>query len=483
MIKKLTLGVIFLITAASFAYANDARVRKNIDDLTTTELGNYLHAMEILQSRDPGATNSYNFYAAVHNTSSVGPCEHHRDTFMPWHRAHLLAFETELRGSDPPRTSDVTIPYWNWSVPPSGSRYPKIFEDTSVAALQPPSQFTRATGKICQEGETDGCQPVMFPWSSSSGNPATIEKSLAQPDWDSFASHSNEAIKCEDRAATGQVGQPFESPIHDSMHTSYIRGAMTSTGTAASDPIFWSFHAFFDLVFAQWQEGKDAANITCQECELCFTYWDSHGEPVRKVSEYTDPSKQGPDSIDVSYDFTPPTTLVAIDAAITTARIPLLTAHVAWCATGTPITEKVLHITIPDKPIESAVIKIPGVATHSNESFQINGYLYPEDDVDWEPQSLEFRKNHMIYFSSLWGMDHGESSHSEHLANLRDTFDSELAHEINHLVSDHADEKWTLKILVIKDPEHLALENTGNLAASSLSGDHVQQGDISVEIK
>ncbi|MDA9008345.1 hypothetical protein N9K16_00135 [Alphaproteobacteria bacterium] len=202
-----------------------------------------------------------------------------------------------------------------------------------------------------------------------------------------------------------------------------------------------------------------------------------------KVSEYTDPSKQGPDSVDISYDFTPPTTLVASEAAIAMARLPLPTAHVAWSATGTPISEKILHITIPDNPIESAVIKIPGVATHSNESFQINGYLYPADDVNWEPQSLEFRKKHMIYFSSLWGMDHSDASHSEHMANLRDTFDSELAHEINHLVSDHAGEKWTLKILVIKDPEQLALETTGNLATSSLSGDHLQQGDISVEIK
>ena len=41
----------------------------------------------------------------------------------------LYEFETALRKSNPPVTSNVTLPYWNWTAPPSGKRYPKIFEE------------------------------------------------------------------------------------------------------------------------------------------------------------------------------------------------------------------------------------------------------------------------------------------------------------------------------------------------------------------
>jgi hypothetical protein len=39
---------------------------------------------------------------------------------IPWHRARLAGFEKLLRDSDPPRTANVTIPYWDWTKPASG---------------------------------------------------------------------------------------------------------------------------------------------------------------------------------------------------------------------------------------------------------------------------------------------------------------------------------------------------------------------------
>ena len=85
---------------------------KNIDNLSAAELSDYVHALGIVKARRPSRRDSYAFFAALHNNNSVGPCEHARDTFLPWHRLHLLAFEDVLRASDPPRTANVTIPYW-----------------------------------------------------------------------------------------------------------------------------------------------------------------------------------------------------------------------------------------------------------------------------------------------------------------------------------------------------------------------------------
>ncbi len=108
------------------------RVRKNIDSLTPQELADYEHAVSRLlaiSQQDPDSIDGYTYFEQLHD-GELGPCEHANDTFMPWHRAHLFLFEEALRRSDPPRTENVTVPYWDWSALPSGSRFPRAFENT-----------------------------------------------------------------------------------------------------------------------------------------------------------------------------------------------------------------------------------------------------------------------------------------------------------------------------------------------------------------
>jgi hypothetical protein len=113
------------------AMAAQPRVRKNIDRFTPQELGDYEHAISKLleiSTSDPQSIDGYTYFEQLHD-GELGPCEYKNDTFMPWHRAHLFLFEEALRRSDPPRTATVTVPYWDWSALPSGTRYPTAFEN------------------------------------------------------------------------------------------------------------------------------------------------------------------------------------------------------------------------------------------------------------------------------------------------------------------------------------------------------------------
>ena len=178
MIKvfQLLLLAMYLVSS-NFVHAELA-VRKNIDNLTPGELDAYEHAIQILKDRSrkyPYDKEEFLWQAWIHNCPGLhvptnnpghggqtepecdfwsknnpkqgyefenpGMCEHGTDLFFPWHRAEFYYFEKLLRSTDPngtitdsrgrngPSTANVAVPYWNWTRPPSGNRYPKAFED------------------------------------------------------------------------------------------------------------------------------------------------------------------------------------------------------------------------------------------------------------------------------------------------------------------------------------------------------------------
>ncbi len=47
---------------------------------------------------------------------------------MPWDRGQLMEIEARLRATDPARTAELTIPYWDFTQPPSGQAWPAAFE-------------------------------------------------------------------------------------------------------------------------------------------------------------------------------------------------------------------------------------------------------------------------------------------------------------------------------------------------------------------
>jgi tyrosinase-like protein len=211
--------------------------RKNIDKLTPPELAAYKHAVAILQkSTDP--KNNYSYHANLHNLFLSTPphgCEHGNDLFFPWHRYHLANFEKALQATDPDHatlsTKDVTIPYWDWTKPPSGKRFPKDFENN----LDPGG----AANPLFDDFRNTDPSAPFFDEAYMTG----IVRN--NPDWNQFAGGPKDVI---------EFYGAFESPSHNTMHGTYIGGTMADPTSAAMDPIYWSFHCFIDVQWDRWQK-------------------------------------------------------------------------------------------------------------------------------------------------------------------------------------------------------------------------------------
>lgn len=213
--------------------------RKDINELSSEELENYIHALDILRERsrqDPDDETGYDFQAALHNDAEVGPCEHGNDLFLPWHRAHLHYFERLLQEADPPRTAGVTIPYWDWLRLEDGERkFPQAFYQAGLSS-------------------TDRDEEV------ESLPPDTLKIVLDTPDQQEFGGYPKGTIDKD-------YGD-FELGPHNFMHGNYVGGRMASPARAAEDPIYWSFHGFIDLLWAEWQKRFGDPELTSPDAEL-----------------------------------------------------------------------------------------------------------------------------------------------------------------------------------------------------------------------
>ena len=212
--------------------------RKDVNALSPEELQTYIHALDVLKQRskvDPEDPTGYDYQARIHNDQDVGPCEHGNDLFFPWHRCHLYHFEQLLKAADPPHTLNVTIPYWDWSRPdPNGGRYPRAFSLEGLSAFR----------------SDDG--PAL---------PGNTLKIVTDPQtWNEFAGWPKDTPE-ENYGA-------FELGPHNFMHGTYIGGLMGDPATAADDPIYWSFHAFIDLMWAEWQRRNPVQRITSLDAVL-----------------------------------------------------------------------------------------------------------------------------------------------------------------------------------------------------------------------
>ena len=332
------------------------RIRKNIDCLTPDELTDYEHAFSKLQTisdADPDSIDGLQYFQDLHN-SMLGPCEHANDTFLPWHRAHLFLFEEALRRSDPPRTANVTLPYWDWSGLPSGTRYPKAFEDTNSVLHHP----FRNDKPVCRTAATAQCDALPFPrrhleetilnkshWSSPDAG-----QSLT-----SFGGHAGGQMDCQ-----GQFGDGFgalEQPAHNAMHDGFISGTMADPGRAAEDPLFFAFHCYIDLLWAQWQENFESD--TGLDSRLCGLFKDrEHLEKNRfHVRDTLDPETQ----LGYVYEYTPGGT-VPEPPDSQSAPFPTNPAlDVVPSARNRPALVRTIQLTVPQPGVSEAVLRLADV--------------------------------------------------------------------------------------------------------------------------
>lgn len=353
-----------IVAPATRAGADDKsralRKRKNIDMLTSDELENYKHALGILKQRsaaDPSRQDGYQYQAELHNKprrhpdSSTGACEHGSEQFFPWHRPHLAGFEELLRVADPPRTADVTIPYWDWTKQPSGRMTPTAFEDQNSPLFN--------AGR-----RTSGPPPM---WDGED-----IRQMVREPEWDLFAGRP--------KGPTQSFGF-FEDTAHNQMHGD-IGTTMGNPRTASNDPIYWSFHAYVDLVWARWQRLHPQI-FGCGNCTLWL-------EPNSyRVDEKVKTEDWG---YEYDYDFSADGTLIAVaDREPTSTALPMneTSNRAASAKLTAPVGGK------------REIFKIEKVRPLPDITYRIGVYLHPAD-VRPDNLSAEQRRQYLVRMVTIW---------------------------------------------------------------------------------
>ncbi|MCI5165902.1 MAG: tyrosinase family protein [Candidatus Electrothrix sp. GM3_4] len=421
-----------------------SRIRKNIDSLSDAELSDFEYAVlkvKQISEDDPESKDGYDYFAALHNDIDVGPCEHGRETFLPWHRAHLWEFENALRRSDPPRTSNVTIPYWDWSQMPSGNRFPEIFEDTS-SPLYAVGRNPSSVGN-----------KVPFPWSLLKNDVLSVSKWSGN---DSFGGAKEiEESNCGTHGRGG-YGE-LEDPAHNSMHFTYIGGAMGNPESAAEDPIFWVFHAFIDLLWWKWQQQPGHSVDTGFNFRLCGLVRNSAtGERwVVKDTVATDLPPLG-----YSYEFTEP------------ALIPISPLHhpaaemIAEAAR--PVVQlKTMDFNIPNTEPGRSMLSLEGIANLNQNSFDLLVFLTPQGQAV-NPRSPAFVQEHLVELLSIWQVHFQHAHHNSEHATMDRRVD--LTDALKELSKNHSGEIWTVSVAAVAD-ERIAVLETGahNEASAKVS--------------
>ena len=185
------------------------RIRKNQRNLSATEWGRFIHAIEAL-AMSGVPTPTYQEFVEIHRRAmdtAAGHAwgAHGALNFLPWHREYLAKLEAALIAINPL----VTIPYWDW------------VNDRAI-----PPQLNNAAD-IADWGITRGASfnAALLPTAP------TVNAALASPDFATL---------------TASIEWP-----HNTVHN-VVSGTM-GTSTSPADPLFWLHHAFIDKLWADWQ--------------------------------------------------------------------------------------------------------------------------------------------------------------------------------------------------------------------------------------
>ena len=120
----------------------ELRQRMNIDCMTPLQIEKLRFAFREMYALNswPDDIRSYNNLALIHQNH----CQHGWERFLPWHRVYLYEFEKAMQEFCP----DVTMPYWDWTMPQYRPAKPDLGE------IIPPSLqlfLTKASIKYLSE--------------------------------------------------------------------------------------------------------------------------------------------------------------------------------------------------------------------------------------------------------------------------------------------------------------------------------------------
>jgi tyrosinase len=224
--------------------APSARLRKNLASLSQPEIDLLKQAFSGIMALDPtDATspvnpNSYFGLAALHGLPNAY-CMHHVDTYNPWHRVYVKAFEDALRSV--PGCGDVTLPYWDITTPVPAVVYEAPFANYTLPIdIGDPNDYP--AGYVTQRYDAATIQANLL---QAPSVPSDIADALPSPIWGSFQ---------------GGGFQQYIIEGHDDGHVS-CGPTMSDQSVAAYDPIFWFFHCNWDRLWESWQVLAGATTV------------------------------------------------------------------------------------------------------------------------------------------------------------------------------------------------------------------------------
>lgn len=225
-------------------------IRKEIHDLTKSELKNYLNAIRKLMatpSTDPDyrGFSKYEQFFILHN-NMYEHC-HGGAQFLPWHRALMRELEKNLQQIDP----TVCVPYWD------ESREAQKWWNSVLFSADYYGSYNSTNGDSCvSDGVFAGVK-----FSANTPNPlGCVYRNMAPqvkssspnlPDWNYYNQMAKDSIS--DR----NVDEPYyqyatQLELYHGVFHQSVKGAM-STYFSNSDPIFYAHHGFIDKTWNDFQ--------------------------------------------------------------------------------------------------------------------------------------------------------------------------------------------------------------------------------------
>jgi len=305
------------------------KCRKSIYDLTSTELNDFITAVQALK-----ANGTWDEFVKVHsramNHSTLFPGEsgtsrnaaHRGPAFLPWHRVFINKLEEALKAEVP----GVTLPYWPWEEDAE-------LADTTTATLWTDT-YIGGTGSPVPDGPFAGWKTVEVTGFDVSGNPLfregaggdELERALGsyffptKAQWDDAI----ENYDTYDTSTTAPGGRPWSEDstnsfrnrnegwltvasdrsgestvLHNSIHR-WVGGDMEPS-TSPNDPVFFLHHCNVDRMWAKWQERRRAVTGASYDADFLpitgaptghniddpMFPWESEGATPRSVLDYS----------------------------------------------------------------------------------------------------------------------------------------------------------------------------------------------------
>ena len=195
------------------------------------------------------------------------------------------------------------------------------------------------------------------------------------------------------------------------MHGFYILGQMLDPSTAANDPIYFSFHCFIDLLWAEWQRRNGMPSPTSPNVDLRGFI----SQPKHQIRDF-----QSTTALGYEYQYTEKLrTAFDVSSPAPKPRRLLTTERLRPLFEGSEAEElrdkAQLRFGFPPPPKAGAaiVVRLNQLKVPTTGSYMLRAYVHPKD-VLFDQNTEEFARRYFVGYAVMW-LSHGtDADHGEH---------------------------------------------------------------------